>query len=164
MTEATEIKRKHPLASYLVSFLDKTVEGDSCIEWKGAKNDKGYGQLMVNGKVVYAHRYIYELSRGEILEDHEICHHCDNPSCVRPSHLFDGTHRENLIDAGIKGHMARETKGSKHGMAVLNEEQVLEIRHKYAMGGTTYKKLAREYDVYWSVIQKIVTRTTWKHI
>lgn len=33
-----------------------------------------------------------------------------------------------------------------------------------AMGGTTYKKLAKEYDVYWSVIQKIVTRATWKHV
>jgi len=154
------MERKHPLKS----FLDKIAEGDACIEWRAAKNDKGYGQFMVNGKVVYAHRYIYELVNGEIPSYHEVCHHCDNPACVRPSHLFDGTHADNLADAGRKGHMARNTKGSKHGMSVLNEEQVIEIRRRYALGGITYKKLAREYDVYWTVIQKIVTRTTWTHV
>jgi len=157
----SENVRKHPLAS----FLDKLVEGSDCLEWKGAKNDKGYGQLLVDGEIVYAHRFIYERCIGPIPAYHFVCHRCDNPSCVRPQHLFAARSHENHRDMMQKGRNKYITHaGSDHGIHKLTEEQVLEIRRLYALGGRTFKSLGEEFAVGWTTIQKIVSRTTWRHI
>ena len=65
-------ERKHPLAS----FLEKLVEGDKCLVWKAATNDSGYGQLSVDGEIIYAHRWVYEQINGPIPFGMEICHVC----------------------------------------------------------------------------------------
>jgi len=150
---------KAPFGFNLSKFLTFILEGDECLEWKGAKNSAGYGQFRGWSKTEYAHRFIYEALHGPIPDGMVICHHCDNPSCVRPSHLFLGTQSENLADAGRKGTMNRRGRN-----VTLTEDQVKEIRKKYAMGGTTYYKLSREYGVYLSTIQKIVKRETWTHV
>jgi len=154
-------ERKHPLAS----FLNKLVKDDNCLEWKAAKNDRGYGQFFVDEKVVYAHRWIYEQVYGPIPDGYDVCHHCDNPSCVRPQHLFAGTRLDNVRDMDSKGRGSYTAHaGSRHGMSKLTEEDVVEIRRQYAMGQYTYQEIAAYYDVGWTTIQKIVTRTTWTHV
>jgi hypothetical protein len=88
-------------------FWNKVKKGPGCWEWKGAKNNKGYGMLQVreNGewKRRLAHRISYEISRGYIPIVKKVCHKCDNPSCVRPDHLFEGTMSENMFDKVSKG-------------------------------------------------------------
>jgi hypothetical protein len=84
-----------------------------CWEWKGYRDKRGYGRFGINRRVVLAHRFALELSEGLPLEAGECsCHHCDNPPCCNPAHLFRGTHAENMHDCKAKGRMAT---GERHG-------------------------------------------------
>ena len=81
--------------------VDKT--GD-CWVWTGALTHSGYGKFKVRSyKVVLAHRWAYEVTHGPIPAGLFVCHRCDVPSCVRPSHLFVGTQTDNMKDAAAKG-------------------------------------------------------------
>lgn len=67
-----------------------------CWLWTGSTNGIGYGELRVNYKKIYAHRYSYEMHKGEIPKGLVIDHMCHTPSCVNPHHLRAVTHGENL--------------------------------------------------------------------
>lgn len=73
-------------------------------------------------------RVSYRLNVGSIGQGMHVCHHCDNPKCVRPSHLFLGTNNDNRQDSVSKD---RHARGERHGMAKLTDEQVAEIRRRY---------------------------------
>jgi len=70
-----------------------------CHIWTGSRMSNHYGTF--NQKLV--HRLIWEEANGPIPPQHEICHRCDNPSCVRLDHLFLGSHHDNMLDAHAKG-------------------------------------------------------------
>lgn len=75
-----------------------------CIEWWGTRDSKGYGVLKRNGRMVKAHRMVWEECFGPIPEDKPfILHHCDNPPCVNPECLFPGTNADNMADKQAKG-------------------------------------------------------------
>ena len=78
-----------------------------CWEYQGAKFSEGYGQIKIHSQVYRAHVLAYSLFVGEIPEGMNVCHHCDNPSCCNPSHLFLGTHAENMADKVAKGRQAK---------------------------------------------------------
>lgn len=67
-----------------------------CWLWQAGVNNYGYGQLLVNGQHIYAHRFSYELLRETIPDGLELDHLCHEPSCVNPDHLEPVTHRMNL--------------------------------------------------------------------
>ena len=137
---------------------------DDCWEWLAGKTSAGYGEI-TRGRVcegtIYAHRYSWELRYGSIPGGLHVCHHCDNPGCVNPAHLFLGTDADNMKDCVEKG---RSNRGQRNGQAKLTNDQVLSIRKEYAKGYIAQEKLARKYNVKRQAISKIVRREAWTHI
>lgn len=88
-----------PVASRFWSKVDFS-NPDGCWPWKGSMRH-AYPEVWVDGRKKYAHRVAFYLVHGEWPP--EVCHHCDNPSCCRPDHLFGGTHAENMADMRAKG-------------------------------------------------------------
>lgn len=88
--------------SKFFSRVEPIMDDRGCWEWSGARSVSGYGQMYASGKMWMAHRISIVLAGYEpgILY---VCHHCDNPSCVNPSHLFLGTCLDNTIDRVSKG-------------------------------------------------------------
>lgn len=88
-------------------FWARIEKTDTCWNWTRGKTKSGYGQMSVHGRKTHMHRFSYELHFGTIPNGLLVCHHCDNPSCVRPDHLFLGTDADNARDKVLKGRQAR---------------------------------------------------------
>ena len=108
---------KRPVAERLQEKLIATPSG--CLEFQGFCNSGGYGQIYVGGKNLLAHRVAFELAHGPIPSGLHVCHHCDNPSCCNPDHLFLGTQAENLADMVSKGR--QPTKQTPEKLEQLRE-------------------------------------------
>jgi len=141
-------------------LYEKVNESGECWVFEGASNAAGYGYIGCNGKNEYVHRVSFELENGPIPDGKIIMHTCDNPSCVRPSHLKLGTQKENRLDAVRKG---RTAKGVRVNTAKLTPDDVLEIRKRSAQG-ESFRALGREYGVTHTAISHLVKRKTWKHV
>jgi hypothetical protein len=168
-------------------FINKVNKNgkDGCWEWMASCINSGYGQIRVDGKGVLAHRFSYDHFIGPIPDGHYVCHHCDNPSCVNPEHLFLGTQSDNMMDRDNKGrhpsvthpervargqHHGSKTcperivRGERHGNALLTSDIVRKAREEYARKGITYKQLAKKYGVSTMGIYKAIQGETWKHL
>lgn len=82
-------------------FWSRVDRSGECWIWNGSKQSGGYGQISINNKMIYAHRYSFYLANG--FYPKEVLHTCDNPSCVNPQHLRGGTHQDNMKDMANKG-------------------------------------------------------------
>lgn len=131
----------------MTGFYDRVEFTDvGCWEWMGARA-KGYGSLHLNGRHVMAHRISWELARGPIPEGLNVLHKCDNPPCIRPSHLFLGTQAVNAWDMVLKGRAKRTPlRGIAHPRAKLTDEQVAEMR-RLSAAGVSAAELGRRYGV-----------------
>jgi hypothetical protein len=140
--------------------IDKTA---TCWIWKGGRTAQGYGIFKQDKKPILAHRFSYEIHKGKIPIGMVMCHHCDNPSCVNPEHLFYGTPKDNRQDSLRKN---RQARGEKQGAHKLTEEQVKKIRaiYKWHNSQLGLRSLGETFGIHLSTIQRIIKRRTWRHI
>lgn len=144
-------------------FWQRVLKSDGCWEWQGGVAVHGYGRIHSNGSQIRVHRYSYELNVGPIPDGLYVLHRCDNRRCVRPDHLFLGTHLDNLADMYAKGRQRyRPLRGEDHNQAKLNEGAVLDIRRRYE--GETNQSLAEEFGVSIDMIWRIGVRKNWRHL
>lgn len=160
-------------------FWRNVSKTETCWLWTGSCDEKGRGRFCITDptrprrkcgrmgrKNAYASRVSWEMAVGPIPPGLLICHHCDNPLCVRPDHLFLGTHADNHADMWRKGraNLTGRLCGSKHLHAKLTEEDVRLIRQRYAAGGVTQRQLGREFGVNDRCVSGIVSRKAWRHV
>ena len=146
---------------YIVQrFWDKVDKTGDCWEWTASRNRSGYGQFKLfdhgdgKQKVVEAHRLAWELARGPIPDGLCVCHHCDNPGCVRPDHLFLGTHKDNAQDKHKKGRANLSQKYS--------DVMIIRLREEYA-SGLSSNQLATKYNINRKTVLHIINGKSYRN-
>ena len=136
----------YPRKNFIVRFTEKYIRDSQpdCWNWIGGKS-KNYGALTFNKKSYRAHRVSYQIFKGEIPEQMLVCHHCDNPACINPDHLFLGSWSDNMKDAWEKGRMTR------NGKIKLTIKQIKEIKKL----SDRHADIAKKYGVTRSRISQI---------
>ena len=159
-------------------FWIKVHKSDGCWLWTACVNNMGYGEFRISKGsqgLEYAHRFSWTLHNGPIPDGMKVLHKCDTPRCVRPDHLFLGSQKDNIHDCIGKGRNPVLTvghlgsKGEKHGMSKLTQEQIIDIRQRYVGGVNQFnpsnrRKLAEEFGIKPNHVWQIYTRKVWKHI
>jgi HNH endonuclease len=179
----------HNLTKYHTSFSKRfwtqVERTETCWLWRGYRNANGYGMIGLSSKNMLAHRLSYEMHFGPIPPGLSCCHHCDNPSCVRPEHLFVGTKADNMQDMVRKGRHWVHTKpellrfgdrnvsrlypetrprGEQVKLAKVTAEQVKEIRRLYRDEQWKQNALAAVFGISHRTISLIVRYKTWRHV
>jgi hypothetical protein len=164
---------KEELISRFWLKVDKEHES-GCWIWRGNLNKQGYGRFGVNRKIILAHRYSWEITNGEIPDGMYVCHICDVPACVNPSHMFLGTLADNNEDMRRKGRGINPpakanrtsfqkgvTSGENHPRAKLTRSDIEEAKLLREQGWK-YKDIAKKYGVATPTLHRAVRGTTWK--
>lgn len=165
------------------------VRQPNCLLWNGTRTSEGYGVIWEKEaqKNKPAHRWAWEKFFGPIPSGFCICHHCDNPPCINPDHLFLGTNVDNTRDRTLKGrtasgprngahtHPERRPAGERHGRHTqpwatargeragrvkLTTQQVLDIRAKRE----SIRAASNRYGVGMTHIKRIRRRAVWTHV
>jgi hypothetical protein len=152
----------------VIRFWSKVdiISGDECWGWTDSIRNRRYGRLGINDKQVNANRVSWVIHFGAIPEGMHVLHHCDNPSCVNPEHLFLGTHQDNMADMKRKGR-AISHFGENNGKSTLSTTEVIEIRKIYDSHKNKYgltKLMSEVFEIPYGTIQKILRRYTWNHV
>ena len=130
--------------------LPNILDENHCWIWNGAKDRNGYG--------IISHY-------SDSLKELHCLHKCDNPSCVNPLHLFEGTNLDNVKDKILKGRCyTGYQKGEHNGASKLKDADVIEIRKLYKTKNYTTIKLGEMYEVHRSTISYIINNKTYTHL
>lgn len=149
-------------------IMSKTIinQKTGCWEWTGNKR-LGYGRISTGSRIdgtrkkVTVHRLSYMLSVGEIPEGMEVCHKCDNRSCINPEHLFVGTRQDNINDRERKGRNITKI-GESNPAAKLTQKIVKECRELVYRNSASVVELAKKHSVCRKTMHNAVNGKTWK--
>lgn len=140
------------------SVQGKTTYRDNpCWNYTRFLDRDGYGLLRFRRTSMRTNRAAYWAFKGNIPDGIWVLHHCDNPSCVNPDHLYLGTLRENTYDMVARN---RQAKGSHQGSAKLTEEQARTIKDSVEPTRT----LSHRFQISYSAIQRIRNGRGWRHL
>ena len=142
------------LTRFVRKFWMRVDKTGNCWNWTGGiYQGTGYGQVSLRDQKYKAHRLAWEFTNGAVPDGVQVLHHCDNPRCVKPAHLFLGDHDANMLDMAQKG----------RGIALLTEEQVREVRTTPSTYGSGVA-LARRFKVSRQVINGIRRGKTYRWV
>lgn len=136
------------------------TDDNGCWIWIASSRRRGYGIVSLNKKQWIASRLSYSLFKGEIPEGMFVCHHCDNPRCINPDHLFLGTAKDNGVDMANKG---RSAKGEKNGNVSITAKEASDIK-KMLAEGLSGEKISEKTGISIHIVYHIKTGKTWKHL
>lgn len=137
--------------------IDKK-DDNLCWEWLGTKKEGGYGLISIGGSQQRVTRVILQ-ELGFSIEGLDVCHHCDNPSCCNPRHLFLGTAKDNVLDMHLKGR-DNHPKGDNHGKSKITEYQAREV--KILLSSMRHKDISKKLGVSINIVDQISAGATWK--
>lgn len=145
-------------------FWEKVDKSGDCWVWTACRHRYGYGKFIVKKGTnpVGAHRLSYEFEVGPIPENLCVLHKCDNPPCVRPSHLFLGTKSDNARDMFAKGrwkYVQRNQQGERNPNSIISDAQVTAMLSEIASGGRPIN-VARKYGIQYKTLWAIRHRKT----
>lgn len=166
----------------LCRFWSSVSQTKTCWNWTSERNntERGYGRIFIRGRLYYAHRVSYALHHEyDISIALLVCHSCDNPRCVNPSHLFLGTQQDNIDDMISKGrqntgvsygdnngsrkHPESLKRGEDHALAKLTEADIRLIR-RLSNNGNSGCSIARRLGVHKKTVYKVIKGVAWKHV
>lgn len=163
MSNKLEIEQVLKTADRFWSKVKRGRPGE-CWEFQASINRQGYGQFGIGKRPYGSHRVAWMLHNRQLIPRNMfVCHSCDNKVCCNPSHLFVGTHEDNMSDLVKKGHARGQDhrSGESHWRSVLTEAQVIEIRKRHATTELA-ANIASEFGVTVPTVCSIVTGKTWQ--
>jgi hypothetical protein len=149
-------------------FWNKVHITDHCWYWIGAIGKWGYGNFWNGQRFVKAHRFAYELIYGDL--EHFGLHTCDNRRCVNPTHIFDGTQKDNMDDMNSKGRRAignaafkwdKVRIGEQHHNARLSITDVNNLVADYTTGNYSQRTVAIKYGISREHARDIINGKKW---
>lgn len=150
-------------------FWKKVAKGDQeeCWHWEASKDSSGYGIFKIGQTNVRAHRYSYLIHKGNILNGQQVCHTCDNPSCVNPRHLFVGTMIDNQIDKIQKGRQYKPPSEGNLSLITQGTADAIRAAYQPRRGPRPnygeIKRLSELFGLTRKVIADVVAGKTWKN-
>lgn len=152
-------------------FWDRVSIGrdSECWPWLMSVDRGGYGQIVVseNGKSrrLTATRVAFVLGHRDLRHGEGVLHHCDNPRCCNPGHLYAGLPAENTRDAVVRRRMkaAPPSAGEMNPRAKLSDERAREIYSRLKDGGSV-REVAREYSISEPTVSAIGKGRKWAHL
>jgi len=151
-------KTDPPITIRFWSYVEVREE-DECWPWKRYIDPNGYGRINIGtnakpgqSRIINAHRFAYQLTFGDIPNDKDVLHRCNNKPCCNPKHLYLGTDLENTRD--------RIEAGTQTNPSKLTASQVIEIYHS-----TESSRLAGiRFCVHPSTIKEIRQGKIWRNV
>ncbi len=151
-----------------VAWYDARPPGMDILDWVFSRGVRVNGCLVLPGqqrtypyvcdeakRTVRLTRYVFQRVHHALDPGEQVLHHCDNPPCFDPEHLFAGTIADNMRDMMAKGRR-QYRRGTAHAQAKLTAEQRTEIKRRYLAGGVRQTDLAHEFDVGQAFISRVV--------
>lgn len=139
------------------------IAGTRCWNWPLTREGQRYGQVGFRGKVCQSHRVSFQLATGKELDNSDyICHKCDNPSCVRPSHLFLADQLDNMRDMVSKKRSIHRY-GEANPCNKLSIEDIEKIK-KLLKREWTQPRIASRFGISRRVVSAINTGKHWSSV
>lgn len=155
--------------SFSERFWLRVQKSKGCWTWRGNPDRWGYGRFYFGGGTMLAHRASWVVHFNDP-GDLNVLHKCNNPICVRPSHLYLGTDRDNTRDRIAAGTQSDgrpgfcRNVGSKHAQSKFTEEDVVLVRAMVKSGFFTRKDVQRIFGVSKTAVRSALLGVSWRHV